>query len=57
MNGGAVYVYDGADLVGSIIERDGVHFTFDAGGTLIGKYPTRLAASRAIPQINKRRST
>jgi len=45
----ALAVTDGSVFVGSIVERDGSFFSFDANGTLIGEYATRSAAMRSPP--------
>jgi len=47
----SVAVYDGAILLGTIVERaDRAGFdALDTTGKLIGTFATRLAASRAIP--------
>jgi hypothetical protein len=46
-----VTVFDGADRVGSLIERAGRFEAFDLAGRRIGSFPTLLAASRAIPRV------
>ena len=44
-----VAVFDGADRVGSIVERGGRHLAYTNGGRLIGSYASRAEAMRAIP--------
>jgi hypothetical protein len=46
---GSISVNDGALFVGTIVLDDGSHFAFDVAGTLIGEFPTRQAAMRALP--------
>ena len=48
---GAVAIYDGQQFLGTCVEHEHSHFAFDAGGTLIGEYATRLAALRALPRV------
>jgi hypothetical protein len=52
----AVTVTDGAVTVGFITERGAKHCAFDAAGTLIGEYRTRVDAVRAIPNLLKQAS-
>ena len=52
----ALTVTDGAVTVGFITESGAKHFAFDAGGTLIGEYKTRVEAVRAIPNLIKQAS-
>ena len=52
----ALTVTDGAVTVGFITESGAKHFAFDAAGTLIGEYKTRVEAVRAIPNLIKQAS-
>ncbi len=45
----ALAVCDGQETVGFLVTQDGSHWAFDADSALIGEYPTRSAALRAIP--------
>ena len=45
----AASVFDGEDLAGSIIERDGKHLASTNTGKLIGSCASRSAAMRVIP--------
>lgn len=45
----AISVTDGTVTVGTIVERDGVHYAFGPTAKLIGKFRTRLEAMRALP--------
>ncbi len=46
---GALAVTDGHDTAGYVIEHDGSFFAYGADQILIGEFPTRRAAARAIP--------
>ncbi len=45
----ALTVFDGADRVGSLVERAGKFEAFDIEGRHLGTFPDLRAASRAIP--------
>jgi hypothetical protein len=47
-------VFDGTEVRGTIVERDGSHFAFDVDGDLVGEYETQLAAMRALPPSMKK---
>ena len=47
----ALTVSDGTATAGTIVERDGSYFAFDAAGTLIGEFKTRAQAMRAVPSV------
>ena len=42
-------VYDGATLVGTMVEAGGGYSVFDVGGTLVGTFPDIRRAARACP--------
>jgi hypothetical protein len=42
-------VNDGADRVGSLVERAGEFHAHDLAGRHLGSYPTMVQAARAIP--------
>jgi hypothetical protein len=47
----ALAVTDGSVHVGTIVERHGKHFAFDAAGKHVGTFATRTQAVRSIPQV------
>jgi hypothetical protein len=47
-------VTDGSIRVGSITERAGVFYAYDATGALVGKFTTQTEAMRAIPPCRTR---
>jgi hypothetical protein len=46
----ALSVSDGVDFAGTVVPRDGSYFAFDIIGMLVGVYPSRIAAMRALPK-------
>jgi hypothetical protein len=44
-----LFVYDGRDHIGEVIELDSAHRACDAGEKLIGVFRSRIEAVRAIP--------
>ena len=48
----AVAVTDGAIFAGAIVESNGSDFAFDATGTLVGEYVSRLEAMRTLPDAD-----
>jgi hypothetical protein len=47
-------IYDGRDLAGRIRRYTNVVVAYDAGGKLVGRYPTQQQALRAIPASRRR---
>jgi hypothetical protein len=45
-----IAVNDGADLVGTLVERGNAFDAYSADGRFIGTFKTLLAAARAIPR-------
>jgi hypothetical protein len=43
-------VYDGAEMVGSLVERAGQFHAFDLRGALVGRFADLRAAARALPR-------
>lgn len=50
---GALAVSDGMTARGSIVERDGSFFAFNADGVLVGEFPALRQAMRAVPPAMK----
>jgi hypothetical protein len=48
-------VYDGASMIGSLVERAGKFEAFDLAGQHLGTYPDMRAAVRAIPAVRARK--
>jgi hypothetical protein len=48
-------VFDGADRVGSLVERDGCFQAFDLAGVSHGTFDKVAAAARALPKLSDQR--
>jgi hypothetical protein len=46
---GALSIYDGQNLAGRIVVKDGSYFAFRADHVLVGEYTTQREATRALP--------
>jgi hypothetical protein len=51
---GALDVYNGRELLGTVVPDDHAHFVFDAAGTLIREFESYDAALAAIPDKGRR---
>ena len=51
---GALDVYDGRELLGTVVPDDHAYFVFDAAATLIREFESYNAALAAIPDKGQR---